>query len=71
MTEKPDTDLRLTELEAKISFQDDIIEKLNATIIEQWKQIEIHARQISALNERLREAEQSAAPVRNEPPPHY
>jgi SlyX protein len=71
MTENPDTNLRLTELEAKIAFQDDIIEKLNATIIEQWKQIESHARQISALNERLREAEQNATPARNEPPPHY
>ncbi len=71
MTEKPDSEFRLTELEARISFQDDIIEKLNATIIEQWKQIEIHTRQISALNERLSEAELRATPVRNEPPPHY
>lgn len=71
MTQKPDTELRLTELETRISFQDDIIEKLNATIIEQWKQIESHARQISALNERLQEAEQRATPARNEPPPHY
>lgn len=71
MTEKPDTDLRLTELEARVSFQDDIIEKLNATVIEQWKQIELQARQISALNERLQEAEHRAMPVRNEPPPHY
>jgi len=71
MTEKPDTDLRLTTLEAKISFQDDIIEKLNATIIEQWTHIELHARHIAPLNRRLQEAEQNAAPVRNEPPPHY
>lgn len=71
MTDKPDTDLRLTALEAKTSFQDDIIEKLNATIIEQWAHIELHARQIAALNRRLDEAEQNAAPVRNEPPPHY
>jgi len=60
----------LTTLEARISFQDDIIEKLNATIIEQWAHIELHARQISALNRRLQEVEQNA-PVRNEPPPHY
>ena len=71
MTEKPDTDVRLTELEARISFQDDIIEKLNATVIEPWEQIELQARQISALNERLQEAEQRGMPVRNEPPPHY
>ncbi|WP_343213150.1 SlyX family protein [Afipia sp. P52-10] len=71
MAEKPDTERRLTELETKLSFQDDTIDKLNAIILEQWKLIELHTRQIAALNERLQEAEKNAAPVRNEPPPHY
>jgi SlyX protein len=62
---------RIDRLEERLAFQDDTIETLNGTITEQWAKIDALARQLDALNERLREAEsQMPGPV-NEPPPHY
>ena len=63
---------RIDALEARIAYQDDTIETLNATITEQWKQIDALTRQVAALNDRLREAEarDPGRPV-NERPPHY
>jgi uncharacterized coiled-coil protein SlyX len=62
---------RVDALEARIAYQDDTIETLNATITEQWKQIDALTRQVAALNDRLQEAEaRSPGPV-NERPPHY
>ena len=62
---------RIDALEARIAYQDDTIETLNATIMEQWKQIDALTRQVAALNNRLQEAEaRDPGPV-NERPPHY
>ena len=60
---------RIDALEARVAYQDDTIETLNATITAQWKQIDMLTRQVATLSERLQEAN-SGAP-RNEPPPHY
>lgn len=64
-------DSRVTELEAKLAFQDDAIEKLNETIVNQWALIDRHTRQIEMLNERLADAEGKVASSANERPPHY
>ncbi|MGA9953685.1 MAG: SlyX family protein [Bradyrhizobium sp.] len=62
---------RVDVLEARLTFQDDVIETLNKTVTEQWAKIDALTRQLIALSERLQEAEgQMPGPV-NEPPPHY
>ena len=62
---------RIDALEARAMYQEETIEQLNATITEQWKQIDAMARQLAALTERLREAEANAPAPANERPPHY
>ncbi len=62
---------RLDRLEERLAFQDDTIETLNRTITEQWAKIDALTRQLSALNELLREAESQMPRPANEPPPHY
>lgn len=63
---------RIDALEARIAYQDDTIETLNAAITEQWKQIDALTRQVAVLTERLQDAVANAAPgPGNERPPHY
>ncbi len=62
---------RIDTLEARLAFQDHTIETLNKTVTEQWAKIDTLARQLMALNERLREAESQMPRPANEPPPHY
>ena len=62
---------RIDALDARIAYQDDTIETLNATITEQWKQIDALTRQVAALNDRLQETEARSPGPTNERPPHY
>jgi len=62
---------RIDALEAKLMFQEDTIEVLNQTITLQWHQIDALKRQLTALSERLREAEAGTSGPANERPPHY
>jgi SlyX protein len=62
---------RVDALEARLTFQDDIIETLNKTVTEQWTKIDALTRQLVALSERLQEAESQVTGPANEPPPHY
>ena len=62
---------RLDALEVRIAYQDETIETLNATITEQWKQIDGLTRQIAMLSDRLQEAEAGQGAPANERPPHY
>jgi SlyX protein len=62
---------RIDALEERLTYQDDTIEQLNATITAQWKQIDALTRQLAALSERLQEAEANAPASPNERPPHY
>ncbi|WP_298102215.1 SlyX family protein [Bradyrhizobium sp.] len=62
---------RIVTLEARLAFQDHTIETLNKTVTEQWSKIDALARELMALNERLREAESQMPRPANEPPPHY
>jgi SlyX protein len=62
---------RIDRLEARLTFQDDTIEKLNQTITAQWREIDALTRQVASIGERLREAEANAPAPTYEPPPHY
>ena len=62
---------RIDALETRLTYQDETIETLNATITAQWQQIDRLTRQVASLGERLQEAESSGGSISNEPPPHY
>ena len=63
---------RIDALEIRIAYQDETIEDLNATVTEQWKQIDALTRRIAALIDRVEAAETRAATGAPEPPPpHY
>jgi SlyX protein len=62
---------RIDALESRLAYQDQTIEQLNETITAQWKQLGALARQLTALTERLQEAEGNAPSSANERPPHY
>lgn len=65
-------DARLTELEVKLSFTEDLMEELNRTVFRQQQQIEQLERGIRALREQL-QASLPAEPRNpaDEVPPHY
>jgi len=66
------TDRRLTELEIKASFTEDLLDQLNQIIVDQQQQIDALLRELSDLRQRLPEG--GAVPyrsLRDELPPHY
>ena len=71
MSELKSLSERVDALEARVAYQDDTIDTLNATITAQWKQLDVLTRQLAALTERLQEAEARAPAPANERPPHY
>lgn len=62
---------RVDALESRLTYQDETIEQLNATLTAQWKQIDALTHQLALLSERLREAEANAPVPASERPPHY
>jgi SlyX protein len=62
---------RIDALEERLTYQDETIDQLNATITAQWQQIDALTRQLAVLSERLQEAEANAPAPANERPPHY
>lgn len=64
---------RVIELESKIAFQDDTIDKLNTVITEQQKQLEHLNLLVEKLREWAKTQQQSNIANLNEetPPPHY
>jgi len=72
MTTSPDTERRVTELEIKASFADDMLDELNNTIFRQQEQIDRLMHEIAALKQQL--PDDSNTPfrsLRDELPPHY
>ena len=72
MSEDRRMEARLSELEIKISFAEDVIDELNRTVYRQQQQID----RLLAQVETLRDQVQAAAPaeqrsLRDELPPHY
>ena len=63
------TEDRITNLEIKLSFTEDLIEKLNETIYKQQQQIEFLYRELKAIKEQAGSG--GAGSLKDEIPPHY
>lgn len=71
-TTKDEMESRLTELEIKISFNEDQIEELNKIVYQQQRQIELLASEIRNLREQVNNAQPNEQRnLRDEIPPHY
>ena len=71
-------DQRLTDLEIKSSYTEDMVEQLNQIIIRQQQDLDTLVRQVSQLRAQLRDAPAGAAAgaggadaARDDLPPHY
>jgi SlyX protein len=66
---------RLTELEIKLSFMEDLLDSLNHTVAEQQRQIDLLVREVLALRQQSAQGGEGGAPgfrsLRDELPPHY
>ncbi|WP_296749174.1 SlyX family protein [Thiobacillus sp.] len=77
MTVSPDSlpasaQARLTELETRLAFADDLLETLNQTVVRQQAQIGLLQDQLRLLHQRLKDAlPEDARGPRDEIPPHY
>ena len=66
------TESRLTELETKLTFAEDLLETLNQTVIRQQGQLDSMQQQLRLLHQRLQDAlPDEARTPRDEIPPHY
>lgn len=64
---------RIDNLEILIAHQDEVIESLNKTVIEQWAKLDSALARIKHLENRLREIQVSVVrdAADETPPPHY
>ncbi len=66
------TGQRLTDLEIKASFQEDLLEELNQIVVRQQQQIDQLIREIAHLRESVAEGGVGTSRnLRDELPPHY
>ena len=65
------TEDRITNLEIKLSFTEDLIEKLNETIYKQQQQIEFLYRELKAIKEQASANGSGGGSLKDEIPPHY
>ena len=65
------SDDRITNLEIKLSFTEDLIEKLNETIYKQQQQIEFLYRELKAIKEQASSSGGGGGSLIDEIPPHY
>jgi SlyX protein len=65
--------IRMDNLEMRIAYQDEVIEALNKTVVEQWGKIDEALARIKLLEVRIREiGDSSGRDAYDEPPPpHY
>ena len=72
MSQESRMDSRITELEIKISYAEDMVDELNRTIFRQQQQIDLLVAQIKALREQIQtDAPGEQRSLRDELPPHY
>ncbi|WP_298934323.1 SlyX family protein [uncultured Ramlibacter sp.] len=65
-------DQRLTDLEIKASFTEDLVEQLNQVVIRQQEQIDVLVRELGALRQQQRDSGGAdMGHPRDERPPHY
>ena len=62
---------RITNLEIKLSFAEDLIEKLNETVYKQQQQIEFLYRALKAIKEQASSGGGGGGSLKDEIPPHY
>lgn len=65
------TDQRLTELEIKLSYAEDLLDELNLTVYRQQQQIEALIAQVAALQQQAPEPGTGPRNLAHELPPHY
>ena len=66
------SDDRITNLEIKLSFTEDLIEKLNETIYKQQQQIEFLYRELKAIKEQASSSGgDGSGNLKDDIPPHY
>ncbi|HSJ81521.1 MAG TPA: SlyX family protein [Thiobacillus sp.] len=66
------TESRLTELETKLAFAEDLLETLNQTVIRQQGQLDSMQQQLRLLHQRLQDTRPDEVNTpRDEIPPHY
>ena len=77
MIELPDSlpawaQARLTEIETKLAFAEDLLDTLNQTVVRQQDQIDSLQQQLRLLNDMMKDArpDETRTP-RDEIPPHY
>ena len=67
-----DTDQRLTALEIKASFSEDLLEQLEQIIIRQQQQIDLLVREVADLRQPSTDGDLGAPrSLRDDLPPHY
>ena len=65
------SEARITNLEIKLSFTEDLIEKLNETVYKQQQQIEFLYRELKAIKEQASSSGGGGGSLKDEIPPHY
>ena len=65
------TEERITELEVKLAFAEDLLETLNQTVFRQQAQIERLVREVRELREQMESLPVEQRSLRDELPPHY
>ena len=65
------TDDRIKNLEIKLSFAEDLIEKLNETVYKQQQQIEFLYRELKAIKEQASAGGTGGGSLKDDIPPHY
>ena len=72
MSHPQDIEQRLTDLEVKASFTEDLVDHLNQTIVRQQAQIDRLTRELVTLREQMAAADAGGPrSLRDELPPHY
>lgn len=64
-------ELRITELESRLAFQDDNLLALNDALVAQHRVIDLLQKQMAELNRRQEELGSQFGISDDEPPPHY
>lgn len=67
------SDARLTDLEIKLSFTEDLVEHLNAIVARQQQTLDTMQHELRLLRQQLQAQDSPAGPrsLRDELPPHY
>jgi SlyX protein len=63
---------RITDLEVKLTYTEDLLDELNRTVFRQQQQIDLLIAEVTTLREMVRNAEPGEPRnLRDEIPPHY